>query len=211
MLEWFKIKNTIKQSPWVLLGENEVLISFLFLSLSSRDVNSSSELAESSSLEGAESVRFGKASDVKCLLAGRERREEGGGKNGDGELSSCSHGPALFLLAFGRDLGFEWRVLQVLLTTILSSSSLSLTNTGESHWDNGLLNGGWAAGVLLFLGTVENEEKTKNCYSSMLPSLINIKVCEVLLSLNLITFKRCFCLDKVIVWRVIIHNEVFEA
>lgn len=139
------------------LGENEVLGNlFFFFSLSSRDVNSSSELADSSSLEGADRVRLGEASDVGVLWGGRKKGEGTGGKNSDGELSSGSHSAPLFLLDFGRVLGFEWRVLQVLLTTILSSSSLSLTKTGESHWDSGLLNGCWAAGVLLFLGTTEN-------------------------------------------------------
>lgn len=75
---------------------------FFFFSLSSRDVNSSSELAESSSLEGAERVRLGVASDVRVLWGGGEIREE---KSGDGEPSSSSDRRALFLLVFGG--GFE--------------------------------------------------------------------------------------------------------
>ena len=58
----------IKQLPLMFLGENEVLGSlFFFFSLSSRDVNSSSELAESSSLGGADRVRLGEASNVLVL------------------------------------------------------------------------------------------------------------------------------------------------
>ena len=54
--------------PFVLCGENEVPVKLFFLfSLSRRDMNSSSELADSSSLEGAERVRFGEASDVRVL------------------------------------------------------------------------------------------------------------------------------------------------
>ncbi|KAG7241901.1 hypothetical protein INR49_024871 [Caranx melampygus] len=44
-----------------------------------RDVNSSSELAESSSLDGAEKVRLGEARDVEVLRGGREK--------GDGSTS----------------------------------------------------------------------------------------------------------------------------
>lgn len=126
-----KLAIQIKELPCVFLGENEVpVILFFFFSLSSRDVNSSSELAESSTLEGTERERVGVARDVRVLGAGRENGEEKGSAD---ELSSLSNTRALFILALGGD--FEWRVLHVLFTTILlsSSSSLSLTKTGESH------------------------------------------------------------------------------
>lgn len=125
----------LRQLPWVCFGENEVLGHlFFFFSLSSRDVNSSSELADSSSIEGAERVRLGEASDAGVVCGGRETGEDMGGKGSDGELSSSLDSRALFLLAFDSGgLGFEIRVRQVLLTTILSSSSLSLIKTGESY------------------------------------------------------------------------------
>lgn len=163
----------MKQLPLVFLGENEVLVNlFFFFSLSNRDVNSSSELVDSSSLEGAEKVRLGEASDVRVLWGGREKGDGTGGKGSDGELSSLSDSRVLFLLAFGGGLGFEWRVLHVLLTTILSSSSLSLTKTGESHWDSGLLGGGLAAGVLLFLGT---RERKHHNYTHLVLSWVSLR------------------------------------
>lgn len=73
---------------------------FFLFSLSSRDVNSSSELADSSSLEGAERVRLGEASDV--LWSGTKKGEKTGS---DGELSSLSDSRASILLDLGR--GFE--------------------------------------------------------------------------------------------------------
>lgn len=131
---------------------------FFFFNLSSRDVNSSSELADSSNLEGAESVRLGEANNVGVLWGGRKKGDVMGCKGVNGEPASSSCSTKLILLAF-EDLGFEWRVLQVLLTTI-SSSSLSLTKTGESQWDNGLLNGWWVTvEVLLFLGTAKQWSK----------------------------------------------------
>lgn len=53
--------------PLLFLGENEEVVRFFFFSLSSRDVNSSSELADASSLQGAEKVRLGEASGVGVL------------------------------------------------------------------------------------------------------------------------------------------------
>lgn len=137
---------------------------FFFLSLSSRDMNSSSELADWSSLGGADTVRLGVGSDVGIFCGGRVNGEGTGGKNSDGELFSESHSAPLFLL--DGVLGFECRVLQVLLTTILSSSSssLSLTNTGEFHSDSGLLFDCLAAEVLLFFGTAEKWEE-ENVYN----------------------------------------------
>lgn len=53
------------------LGENEVPVHlFFFFSLSSKDVNSSSELVESSILEGAENVRLGVSRDLTDLQTG---------------------------------------------------------------------------------------------------------------------------------------------
>lgn len=143
----------------LLLGENEVAVRlFFFFSLSSSDVNSSSELADASNLDGAERVRLGEASNVGVLGGGIKK---GDNKESEGVLASLSHKAALFLLVFDGWLGFERRVLQVLLTTMLSSSSsLSLMKTGESHWDNGFLNACWAAaGVLLFLGTAKQRNQ----------------------------------------------------
>lgn len=78
-----KLAIQIKELP------NEVpVILFFFFSLSSRDVNSSSELAESSTLEGTERERVGVARDVRVLGAGRENGEERGSA---GELSSLSN------------------------------------------------------------------------------------------------------------------------
>lgn len=58
----------IKQLPLMFLGEHVVSRNlFFFFSLSSRDMNSSSELPDSSSLVGADRVRLGEASDVKVL------------------------------------------------------------------------------------------------------------------------------------------------
>lgn len=53
------------------LGENKVPVHlFFFFSLSSKDVNSSSELVESSILEGAENVRLGVSRDLTVLQTG---------------------------------------------------------------------------------------------------------------------------------------------
>lgn len=77
----------------MLLGEHEVPVSlFFFLSLSNKDVNSSSELADLSMAEGSETVRLAVASDVGVLKAGRCKGEEGGSA---GELSALSQGGAL--------------------------------------------------------------------------------------------------------------------
>lgn len=91
--------NAIIQTnlPWVVLGENEVPGSlFFFFSLSNRDVNSSSELADSSSLEGAERVRLGEASEVGVLWGGRGKGEE----KGDGELFASSLSGVLLVPVF---------------------------------------------------------------------------------------------------------------
>lgn len=90
---------------------------FFFFSLSSKDVNSSSELGESSM------VCLGVVSDV-VVCPGRENGEE---PSPVAELSASSHSTFLTLVLGG---GFEWRVLHVLFTTISSSSSLTKT---ESH------------------------------------------------------------------------------
>lgn len=55
----------MKQLPRVFCGENVLLESlFFFFSLSSKDVNSSSELGESSIVVGAENVCLGVVGDV---------------------------------------------------------------------------------------------------------------------------------------------------
>lgn len=126
--------STIFVVPVVVL-EVESVNMFFFLSLSSKDVNSSSEPLESSSLEGAESVRLGERREVAVQWVGRGAvKGETGGKNGDGGLSFWSKSNGLFSLDFAREFGFVQRVLQVLLITKLSpSSSLSLMNTGEAN------------------------------------------------------------------------------
>lgn len=96
---------------------------FFFFSLSSKDVNSSSELGESSMVKGAGTVCLGVVSDV-VICPGTEKGED----SPVAELSALSHSIFLTLVLGG---GFEWRVLHVLFTTISSSSS-SLTKT-ESH------------------------------------------------------------------------------
>lgn len=96
---------------------------FFFFSLSSKDVNSSSELSESSMVKGAERVCLGVVSDV-AVCPGREQGEE---TSPVAELSASSHSTFLTLVL---SEGFEWRVLHVLFTTISSSSSLTKT---ESH------------------------------------------------------------------------------
>lgn len=106
---------------------------FFFFSLSSRDVNSSSELGESSLVNGAGKVCLGVVSDVVC--PGGEKGEE---SSPVAELSASSHSTSLTLALGG---GFEWRVLHVLFSTTSSSSS-SLTKT-KSHGDGGLLCGCW--------------------------------------------------------------------
>lgn len=64
-------KIQIQEWPFVSLGENEGPVNlFFFFSLSSRDVNSSSELVESSILEGAENMRLGVSRDLTVLQAG---------------------------------------------------------------------------------------------------------------------------------------------
>lgn len=106
-------------------GENVVLgILFFFFSLSSRDVNSSSELGESSLVKDAGKVCLGVVSNVAVCPGGLKGEET----SPFAELSASSHSTSLTLVLGG---GFEWRVLQVLFTTISSSSS-SLTKT-ELH------------------------------------------------------------------------------
>lgn len=137
-----------KQLPCGFCGENVVLGNlFFFFSLSSKDVNSSSELGESSM------VCLGVVSDVVC--PGREKGEE---PSPVAELSASSHSTFLTLVLGG---GFEWRVFHVLFTTISSSSS-SLTKT-ESHWAGGLLCGCWDARILTFVGTVNS--RGENIYT----------------------------------------------
>ena len=97
---------------------------FFFFSRSSKDVNSSSELGESSMDKGAERVCLGVVSDV-FVRSGREKGEE---TSSVAELSASTRNTFLTLVLGG---GFEWRVLHVLFT-IISSSSSSLTKT-ELH------------------------------------------------------------------------------
>lgn len=88
--------------PVMFLGENEVDASlFLFLSLSRRDVSSSSEDAESSSPGGAERTRLWEVCDLTVWRDGRRGSVERGGKDSDGDVPSWSHGTLLFLLDFG--------------------------------------------------------------------------------------------------------------
>lgn len=91
------------------LGENEVAVRllFFFFSLSSSDVNSSSELADESSLEGAERLRLGEASNVGVLGGGMKKGDETECEGSDGELGSSSCSAALFHLAFDERFGFE--------------------------------------------------------------------------------------------------------
>lgn len=106
-------------------GENVVVGNLFFLfSLSSKEINSSSELGESSMLKGAERVCLGVVSDV-VVCPGRGKGEE---TSPVAELSASSHNTFLTLVFGG---GLEWRVLHVLFTK-MSSSSSSLTKT-ESH------------------------------------------------------------------------------
>lgn len=132
---YLNVATQIKPLPRALLGENVVPVSlFLFFSLSRRDVNSSSELSDSFSLEGAERVRFGEAGGVVVLWGRKEQGEQTERNGSDGKPSRSSHCGALSLVNFAGVLALKWRVLQVLLTTTLSSSSsLSLTKTGELH------------------------------------------------------------------------------
>lgn len=98
-----------------------VLINlFFFFSLSSKDVNSSSELDETSMVKGAKMVCLGAITDV--VRPGGKKGEEASPL---AVLSASSHSTFLKSVLGG---GFEWRVLHVLFTTILSSSS-SLTKT----------------------------------------------------------------------------------
>lgn len=76
---------------------------FFFFSLSSRDVNSSSELLESFSLEGAENVRLGELTNALALFEGRRKGEGSGSEGSDGELSSLSYNGGLFSVS---GLGF---------------------------------------------------------------------------------------------------------
>lgn len=78
---------------------------FFFFSLSSRDVNSSSELLESSSLEGTEKVRLGEITNVLASFEGRHKGDRAGGEGSDGEVSSSLHRGGVFSLVFGSDLG----------------------------------------------------------------------------------------------------------
>lgn len=146
--------------PFGVLGKNEVPMGFFFLSLSNNDINSSSELPDSSSAAGTENVRLGDAADAGVLLGGTQRTKRLGGKGGDGVQLSSSFLSSLALLDLRRGLGFEWRVFQEPLTTLLSSSSsLSLTKTGELNWDRGLLNRWGVVEVLVFCGTVKKQKK----------------------------------------------------
>lgn len=124
----------MKQLPRVFCGENVLLESlFFFFSLSSKDVNSSSELGESSIVVGAEKVCLGVVSDVTVCCPERETEEDA---IPTAELSASSPSTAFVTLGVLGG-GFKWRVLHVLFTTISSSS---LTKT-ESNCDGGLLCG----------------------------------------------------------------------
>lgn len=178
-----------KVLPCVTLGENEVLLDLsFFFSRSSKEMNSSSESVGSSISGGATRAHLGLAGDA-----------------GDGELFPLSLSKALLRLILGG--GFECRVLHVLFITISSSSSLSLTKTGESQWESGLLAGCRDAGVLLFV--VATRHNTSLEIQSGVASEHRRKIPEAT-SLNG-TSKGWFCVDEVITRRVIIHNEVFQA
>lgn len=90
----------------LLFGRNEFPMKlFFFFSLSSRDVNSSSELLESSSLEGIEKVRLGEITNVLAPFEGRHKGDRAGGEGSDGKVSSSLHRGGVFSLVFGSDLG----------------------------------------------------------------------------------------------------------
>ena len=94
--------------PLAVCGDNEVLVRlFFFFSLSSKDANSSSELLDSSSLEGAEWVRFGEGTEL-TLLVGRGLGKGPGDKDSDGKrFSSSLLSSSLFLFEFSGGFGFE--------------------------------------------------------------------------------------------------------
>lgn len=145
-------------------GENVVVENlFFFFSLSSNDTNSSSELGESSILNGTEGLCLGVVSDV-VVCPGKEKGEE---TSPVAEVSASSHSTFLTFVFGG---GLEWRVLHVLFTTISSSSS-SLRKT-ESHWDSGLLCGFWDAGVLSFAGAVNS--RRENIHTDVIWLLITV-------------------------------------
>lgn len=93
--------------PLAVFGENEELARFFFFSLSNKDSNSSSKLLDSSSLEGAETVRLGE--DIEFIFVeGRGLGKGLGGKGSDGKrFSSSLLSASSFLLAFNRGFGFE--------------------------------------------------------------------------------------------------------
>lgn len=146
----------------MLCGENVVLRNLLFFfSLSSKDVNSSSELGESSLVVGAAKVCLGVDSDVTVWCPGREKGEE---TSPAAELSASSPSTAFLTLVVGG--GFKWRVLHVLFTTMSSSSSSSSLTKTESDGDDGLLCGFWDARVLTFAGAAK--EWMWNCHFNTL-------------------------------------------
>lgn len=121
------------------------------LSLSSSDRNSSSELAESSAGGGARCACFGGTEEEEEEGGSEEEEEEGGRSKGGGGKGGEEGGGAEAEVERARappscpaepGLRGVWRDFQVLLITSPSSSSLSLRNTGDSHWEGGRLTAG---------------------------------------------------------------------